>query len=129
MSETAREYLLHRFRDDAHSLRERADAMQRGTRLPGPDAATSARMADACDAVVAMLVALPVHADRARELDALEALIPLLDQRAQEHAKWPPVRAVYAGASTRIREVRSAELAAEHGLDVVTVEEEEDDDA
>jgi hypothetical protein len=44
-------------------------------------------------------------------LDALLAVVPLLEQRAQQQSV-PAVRAVYAGAATRIREVRDAEVQA-----------------
>ena len=56
----------------------------------------SARKAAACDQTAA-------------ELSALVALIPVLDQHARGHAASPPVRAVFAGAATRIREVEAAE--------------------
>jgi len=112
MPETAREYLIHRFRGDAHSLRERMSTMQRGANIPGPDAATSGRMADACDAVVHLLEGIGAHDDMQSELAALVALIPQLDERAKAGAHSPPVRAVYAGAATRIREVEAAEARA-----------------
>lgn len=109
MAETAREYLIHRFRGDAQSLRERAASLQRGTSIPGPDAATSARMADACEAVVQLLEGIGQHDEVHRELTALAALIPQLEAQAKASGQLPPVRAVYAGAATRIREVEAAE--------------------
>ena len=115
MPETAREYLITRFRQDATSLRERADALQRGAKMPGPDLATSRRMADACLAVAEMLEAIAPHDDPQVELDDLRALVPLLEQRAEQQAKTPAVRAVYAGAALRIREVNSAEQVAGAG--------------
>ena len=109
MTTTAREYLANRFQTDAAVLRERVALMARGTKVPGPDAATSSRMADACDEVVALLLAIVSNGDANAELDAIMALVPLLEHRAAEHLLNPAVRSVYAGAATRIREVRSAE--------------------
>jgi hypothetical protein len=112
MAETAREYLMHRFRGDAHALRERTAALRQGTKIPGPDATTSGRMADACDVVVRLLEGLGSQDDVPREIAALVALIPHLEERARASATIPPVRAVYAGAATRIREVETAEAQA-----------------
>jgi len=109
MTTTAREYLVNRFQTDAAVLRERVALMARGTKVPGPDAATSRRMADACDEVVAMLLAIASRGHAAAELDAIMALVPLLEHRATEQQSNPAVRSVYAGAATRIREVRLAE--------------------
>ncbi len=130
MAETAREYLIHRFRGDAQSLRERMGALQRGANIPGPDAATSGRMAEACDAVVHLLEGIGVHDDMQSELAALAALIPQLDERAKAGAHSPPVRAVYAGAATRIREVEAAEAKATMAGTITggDVGEDEDDD-
>lgn len=115
MPETAREYLMHRFRGDATSLRDRVAALRKGTKIPGPDAAMSQRMADACDDVASMIEAIAPHDDPMAELSALVALVPLLEQRAQQHGAQPPVRAVYAGAATRIREVEQAETSSAAG--------------
>ena len=109
MTTTAREYLVHRFQSDAVILRERVALMSRGTKVPGPDATTSSRMADACDEVVAMLLAIVGNVDADVELDAIMALVPMLEHRADQQKSNPAVRSVYAGAATRIREVRSAE--------------------
>ncbi len=109
MTTTAREYLVNRFQADGVVLRERVALMARGTKVPGPDAATSRRMADACDEVVAMLLAIASSDHAAAELDAIMALVPLLEHRATEQQSNPAVRSVYAGAATRIREVRLAE--------------------
>lgn len=109
MPETAREYLMHRFRGDATSLRNRVSALAQGTKIPGPDAAMSQRMASACEDVAQMVEAMAPNDDPSAELAALVALIPLLEQRASQHAAQAPVRAVYAGAATRIREVHQAE--------------------
>jgi len=109
MTTTAREYLVNRFQSDATVLRARVALMARGTKVPGPDSATSNRMADACDEVVAMLLAIAGNGHADAELDAIMALVPLLDHRAAEQQSNPAVRSVYAGAATRIREVRSAE--------------------
>lgn len=118
MPETAREYLVHRFRGDAQSLRDRLTALQRGTKLPGPDAAMSRRMAEACDAVAAMIDSIAPQDSLEEELAALGALVPLLEQRAKANEQAPPVRAVYAGAATRIREVEAAEARARGEGDV-----------
>lgn len=109
MSTTAREYLVNRFQSDAAVLRERVALMARGTKVPGPDAAASSRMAEACEEVVAMLQAIATNGDADAELDAIMALVPLLEHRAAEQKSAPAVRSVYAGAATRIREVRSVE--------------------
>lgn len=119
---TARAYLLDRFRTDALVLRQRADtlaATARGTvgrgggraaaPVPGPDADTSRRMAAACDIVVEMLEAIPEADDPARALESIVSLLPLLEHRAAQEAGGAPVRAVYVGAATRIREVEAAE--------------------
>lgn len=112
MPQTAREYLVHRFRGDAQVLTDRVAALQRGTKIPGPDAATSRRMADACEAVAVMIESIAPQQHAADELAAIVALIPLLEQRARDAGMLPPVRAVYTGAATRIREVQTAEAAA-----------------
>ena len=109
MTTTARDYLVNRFQTDAVVLRERVALLARGTKVPGPDAATSRRMADACDEVVAMLLAIASVGHAVAELDAIMALVPLLEHRAAEQQSNPAVRSVYAGAATRIREVRLAE--------------------
>ncbi len=115
MPHTAREYLVHRFRGDAQVLTDRVAALQRGTKIPGPDAATSRRMAEACEAVASMVESIAPHEHAADELDAIVALIPLLEQRARDAGMLPPVRAVYTGAATRIREVQTAEASAASG--------------
>jgi hypothetical protein len=114
MPQTARSYLLDRFRTDAVALRQRADAMgARGAApVPGPDANMSRRMAAACERVVAMLEAVPEADDSTQAMATLIALVPLLEQHAAQEAGAPPVRAVYIGAATRIREVQAAELSA-----------------
>lgn len=108
-----RDYLLDRFQSDSVALHARAVALRSGPAQPGPDATTSARMAEACDDVVAMLAAVPPTneaQDAASDtLAALRALIPELERRAVIAASLPPVRAVYAGAATRIREIEQAE--------------------
>lgn len=105
-----RAYLLDRFRTDGDTLRQRVSALRTGAPQAGPDAAMSQRMASACDDVVAMIVAIPDDDDIEVVAAALSALIPLLEQRATQAAAAPPVRAVYIGAATRIREVVDAEL-------------------
>lgn len=109
MSVSPRQYLLDRFRADAVALRERAAVLAKGPKQPGPDAATSTRMAAACDAVCAMLEAIPESDDVVAMLDALTALVPLLEQHATKAASSPPLRAVYVGAATRVKEIEAAE--------------------
>ena len=128
MTTTARDYLVNRFQTDAVVLRERVALLARGTKVPGPDAATSSRMADACDEVVAMLLAIARHGDASVELDAIMALVPLLEHRATEQQSNPAIRSVYAGAATRIREVRLAEAQSSPAHDDVDDDDTDDDD-
>ena len=134
MTTTARDYLVNRFQTDAVVLRERVALLARGTKVPGPDAATSRRMADACDEVVAMLLAIASHGDASAELDAIMALVPLLEHRATEQQSNPAIRSVYAGAATRIREVRLAEAQSSpahddvNDVDDVDVDDDDTDD-
>ncbi|MDQ8163033.1 MAG: hypothetical protein P3C10_10675, partial [Gemmatimonadota bacterium] len=100
MSATPRGYLVDRFASDAIVLRERVALLSRGTTVPGPDLATSRRMAAACDEVADMLRAIADTGDATTELDALGALIPLLEARAAAQQGTPAVRSVYAGAAT-----------------------------
>ncbi|HYW32922.1 MAG TPA: hypothetical protein VE869_15585 [Gemmatimonas sp.] len=115
-----RAYLLDRFRSDAAALRQRVDALHAAARtssaLPGPDAPTSMGMAAACDDVVAMLESIPDGPDPAALLSSIAALSPLLDARAKREVASPAVRAVYAGAATRIREVQQVEATARNLL-------------
>lgn len=111
-----RAYLLERFETDAAVLRARATALRAGPPQPGPDAATSDRMAEACEDVVALLLSCAPHDDEQEAVAALVELLPLLEQRASAvdaaghcataRGASAPVRAVYLGAATRIREVR-----------------------
>jgi hypothetical protein len=123
---SATDYLRDRFVSDARVLRDRADALGRGTRIPGPDASTSRAMAVACDTVTAMLDGIAHQASAQDTLDALGALIPLLEQRAAKE-KSPAVRSVFVGAATRIREVRNAEAKA--SATALEAEAIDDDDA
>ena len=109
MTTTARDYLIERFESDAAMLRERVAVLARGTKVAGPDAATSRGMADGCEEVAAMLRAIVSTGEASRDLEAVMALIPLLEHRAAEPKLLPAVRAVYVGAATRIREVWLAE--------------------
>lgn len=124
---TAREYLIDRFRGDAVALQERVASLKKGIKMPGPDVAMSTRMAEACEAVASMIGALPDESPDGTLADLL-ALVPLLEQRAQEHAAQPPVRAVYAGAATRIREVYEAETRASGSNDSLSDTDEDDDE-
>lgn len=114
MTEDARAYLRQRFTNDAAQLRERVDQLRQGTRMPGPDANTSLRMAEACDDVASLVESLPVGVDSEAIVRRLLALLPALERRAQA-AGSPPVRAVYAGAATRVREIAAAESRAASG--------------
>ncbi len=121
MPSEPRAYLLERFQSDAAALRQRADMLRVRSgpgdeRLPGPDAETSERMARACEDVVAMLEAIPDGRDASAVLSSIAALSPLLDQRGEREAATPAVRAVYAGAATRIREVQQADAASRNML-------------
>ncbi len=109
MTTTARDYLIERFESDAAMLRERVAVLARGTKVAGPDAATSRGMADGCEEVAAMLRAIVSTGEASRDLEAVMALVPLLEHRAAEPKLLPAVRAVYVGAATRIREVWLAE--------------------
>ena len=91
-----RAYLLTRFRTDADALRERAAFLRQAPPQPGPDAATSIRMADACDDVIAMIEAIPERTEALETVVALTSLLPLLEARAKASSDRPPVRAVYA---------------------------------
>lgn len=104
---SARAYLIDRFRGDAATLRDRTAALAGGAALPGPDLSTSQQMADACTIVAELLDAVPMAEDTDHEISALLALIPTLESRART-VSHPPVRSVYAGAVTRIREVQAA---------------------
>jgi hypothetical protein len=85
-------------------------------------------MADACEAVAAMIESIAPQEHAAHELHAIVALIPLLEQRARDAGMVPPVRAVYAGAATRIREVQIAEAAVAGGSAADIDDEDMDDD-
>lgn len=123
-----RTYLLNRFRSDADVLRQRAAALRSGPKQPGPDAATSLRMAAACDDVAAMIVAIPESDDVAALSASLMALIPLLEQRAGAVTNAPPLRAVYIGAATRIREITEAEARADNAAVAADLDDDEMDD-
>lgn len=125
---SAVQYLLDRFRSDADALRGRAAALRAGPPQPGPDAATSLRMAEACDDVVSMVGAIPDADDAAAVIASLTSLIPLLEQRAAAVAGMPPVRAVFAGAATRIREIADAETRGGRADADSAIDEDEDEE-
>jgi len=81
-----------------------------------------------------MLLAIASHGDASAELDAIMALVPLLEHRATEQQSNPAIRSVYAGAATRIREVRLAEAQSSPArddvddVDDVDVDDDTDDD-
>ena len=84
-------------------------------------------MAEACDEVVAMVSAIPDGDDAAAVIASLTALIPLLERRAAAVASAPPVRAVFVGAATRIREIEEAEASA--GQPLAHDDDDEDEEA
>ena len=107
-----REYLLDRFRTDATTLRQRADSLNDVSKpSPGPNAALSTAMADACDHVVALAEELPQHVSVHVMLDALKVLVPKLMQVANSPTvvASPSIRAVFMGACTRAQELIAAE--------------------
>ncbi len=106
MTASARNYLRDRFREDADALNARALALEGGALPAGPDAATSRRMAAACTDVVTLLETIP------DALEAIVSLLPPLEHRAALETISSPVRAVYLGAATRIREIALAETRA-----------------
>ncbi|MEO7358907.1 MAG: hypothetical protein ABI120_01170 [Gemmatimonadaceae bacterium] len=110
-----REYLLDRFMTDAATLRQRANLLKGVTKpSPGPNAALSTAMADACDHVIALTEQLPEHASVDVMLDALTLLVPKLMQLADapQLATSPAIRSVYIGACTRAHELIAAESSA-----------------
>jgi hypothetical protein len=132
MSGDIREYLTERFRSDAITLRERANALKASSKpVVGPDATLSNAMADACEHVATLAEALPQHSSLPEMLAALNALLPVLNSHAEQPslARTPAVRAVYVGAATRVHEVIAAEArAASAALDGDNVEDNTDDD-
>jgi hypothetical protein len=109
MSEHARQYLIDRFREDAHALRERVATMRRGVQVPGPDAATSERMAEACDDVAALVGTVATQDDPDAIDQWVATLVTALEERQRSQTLHPAVRAVYAGGVARVREVAQAE--------------------
>ncbi len=93
-------HLADRFAADARGLRARAASLDRGRRGPGPDAASYARMADACDRVQALFADA---ADATPDDDALRALMPQV-AGLLAGARSPDERNVYAGAVARLTE-------------------------
>lgn len=110
-----REYLIERFRGDAATLRQRAASLA-GVKnpSPGPDASLSTAMAVACEEVVALAEQLPVNAPLDEIVSALQNMLPELAKRANDPvaAASPAVRSVYAGATTRVQELITAETSA-----------------
>lgn len=112
MREHIEQYLIKRFTDDARILRGRATSLRSGANMPGPDAATSERMAGACEDVADVLRGIDdIPVDNPR--DGLMAVLSALEQRMHEHRSDSQLRAVYAGAISRLREI--AEAAGEGG--------------
>ena len=117
MTLDARQYLLERFTTDATTLRARAEALRTRPPSAGPDAATSAQMAEACEHVADLVRSLPENEPAGIMLQSLATLTFPLDDLSRAHASAPAVRSVYAGAATRIRELLAAEDAAERHRD------------
>lgn len=115
MAADIRDYLIDRFRGDAETLRLRAASLAGAKKpSPGPDAALSSAMADACEDVVALAEALPPNAPLDEIVTALQRMVPELSERANAPASMasPAVRSVYAGACTRVQELIAAETSA-----------------
>ncbi|GJG85378.1 hypothetical protein tb265_05590 [Gemmatimonadetes bacterium T265] len=97
-------HLADRFAADARGLRARAAALGGAPvgarRAGGPDAASCARMAAACDRVRAIFADA---ADRTPDDDALRALLPSVAELVAG-ARSPDERNVYAGAVARLTE-------------------------
>ncbi len=107
MREQIEQYLIKRFSDDARILRGRASSLRSGANMPGPDAATSQRMAGACEDVADVLRSIddiPAHNPR----DGMVAVLSALEQRMHAHRSDAQVRSVYAGAISRLREIAEA---------------------
>ena len=120
MPSDIREYLLDRFRTDATTLRQRAEALRAAAKpSPGPNAELSAAMASACDDVVALAEELPEHAPLNVIVDALKVLVPrlLLMASSPEAVASPAIRSVYVGACTRAQELIAAEANAANTTD------------
>ena len=132
MTASPRRYLAGRFRADAEALHQRASALgaapaRGGPPRGGPDAAMSTRMAVACETVVALVEGVQAGAT---EGEGLAALIPVLEARAAAHLAEAPVRAVYVGAATRVREVLQAAqggVATDEDADEATDEDADED--
>jgi hypothetical protein len=102
-------YLRTRFTDDAATLRARATQLATGPApRHGPDASASRAMAEACDAVVALLDGLDASSEFEEQLAALDALAPRL-QALAEGAPDPHVRSVFLGACTRLGDIVARE--------------------
>lgn len=113
-----RSYLLNRFETDRDALALRAEQLSMAAskpgapKPPGPDAATSRDMADACSAVVTMVQTAPESATATEQIVVLSGFIPTLEQLGARTQLTPAVRSVYVGAATRIREIATAEVRA-----------------
>jgi len=121
MPDDPRSYLLDRFTADAVTLRERA-AQLTGKPAPahGPNAAASARMAEACDQVASLIGNLSDQV--AEQLTALDDLLPEI-AALSERADDAFVRSVYGGAATRIADIVTKERAALSAFDLDEAEE------
>lgn len=104
MKQDIRRHLESAFLSDASALRMRAQSFKSKdqVKLPGPDAAMSLLMAEACDRVVELVQGIPADASSEVTLEALSELVVPLVRLAKENSALPQVRAVYSGAATRI---------------------------
>ncbi len=107
MSSHALSYLEERFAADAEALRERASSVGAGKAAGGPDAKTSLQMADACEVVIGLVATIPSSSDNISE--RLRELIETLNSLATKNSSVPAVKAVYAGAATRVMHVIDAD--------------------
>ena len=121
MTMDARQYLLDRFITDAATLRGRAATLRNAPPAAGPDATTSTKMAEACDRVAELIQSLPDDEPPGIMLQSLATLTLPLEELSRKQAEAPAVRAVYAGAATRIRELLEAEASAARARDQPTV--------
>lgn len=118
MSASLAEHLAERFAADARALRQRVASLERTTSrgTPGPDAARSRRMADACERVQTLFASVADTADD----ETVRALLPTLAGLVAG-ATSDEERHVYAGAVARAREGLDA---AARGVDDMAADDE-----
>ena len=89
MAETAREYLIHRFRGDAEALRSRCEVLQRGTKVPGPCAFAPASAA-ACRKAVSAAAAARAGSGSTLAKAAISAPARQPEPENRAMSGWPP---------------------------------------